>query len=81
MSQIDLVSALRLILRFADSPEVVTILQQTLAELSRLHRLEEVAVQMAELGMKDTIETDLIDEVARLTGKLLPDNSTIRKEG
>jgi len=78
MSQIDLISALRLILRFADSPEVVNIIQQTLNELERLRRLEEIAIAMASIRAENLVDTDLIDEVAKLTGANICPDSTIR---
>ncbi len=78
MSQIDLISALRLILRFADSPEVVNIIQQTLNELERLQQLEQVAIAMASIGTKNLVDTDLIDEVVKLTGVNIWPDSTIR---
>lgn len=40
MAKIDLLAALRLMRRFGDSPEVVSVIDATLNELERLYKIE-----------------------------------------
>lgn len=67
MTTADLISTLRLLRRFGDSPEVVGILDQTLAELERLQEVERHAGNLAREALQQgTIDRPAAEAILRL---------------
>lgn len=62
MPEISLIQALKLILRFADSEEVGSVIRATILELDRLYKIEVLTADMVHYGKKNLVDDNLIVE-------------------
>lgn len=75
MPEISLIQALKLILRFADSEEVGSVIRATILELDRLYKIEILTADMVHYGKKNLVDDNLIVEFESISAIRKMDNS------
>lgn len=66
MATINLISALRLLRQFGDSPEVVNVIQATLDELERYELVKALMADIVRANKAGLIDTGAVEEVEKL---------------